>query len=78
MINQLDIETKDFSLSLPNATDKIKGISSLMISAGFAENNCLEEDGLKGIGNILWEVAEDLETINKALYSSDKRLKEVD
>ena len=73
MIDQDDIESKDFSCSLPDCIRKIQGISSLMISAGIGgSRNLLGADGLYGLGNILWDVAMDLETINQTLYACDE------
>ncbi len=62
MISESDIESKDFSLALPWAIDKLAALQTLLIQGEGGDRV------LAGVGCILADVVEELDTINKTLY----------
>lgn len=68
MINEGNVERKDFSLVLANLIAKIQFVGSSLINAGDTKGYIIEDEFVYGSGIILYEVLEDLRAIDKALY----------
>ena len=70
MIDKRNIERKDFSIVLPNLISKIQFVGSSLINTPDIENHTIEieSDFMYGSGLILYDVLEDLQAIDKALY----------
>lgn len=77
MIDEFDIEQKtlDFSISFPGVIRKIRAISRLITATGDQPDQCwVGQEELLGIGSILEDAVDDLETINRALYGEGRRM----
>ena len=72
MIDKDSIETKDFSIELPDLMAKIQFIGSSFINAAYEKGFVPSDEFLHGSGLILNEVFRDLKLINKALYPGSK------
>ena len=71
MIDEHEIKSKDFSLVLPTLVSKIKAVATGLTSAQDAGLNLSGE--MLGFGGFLYDVADDLETINQTLYPKKNR-----
>ena len=69
MIDQDNIENKDFSVALPGVTSKLVAVSNGMLFE-ISEGGPPPEEVLNGWYLILLDVIDDLGVINKALYGS--------
>ena len=68
MIDKQDIESKDFSLALPELIGKIQFVGSSLLNIAYMKEGFIPKNSFYlGSGVILNEVVEDLEAINKAL-----------
>ena len=74
MIGKFDIETKDFSISLPQIIQKVAFISDLLSGGYTADGNEFEpllNEHTGGISCILHDIEKDLGIINEALYERE-------
>ena len=69
MIDQDYIESKDFSVALPGAKNKLRAVSDGMLFE-ISEEGPPPQEVLEGWHLILLDVIDDLSTINTALYGS--------
>ena len=60
---------KDFSLELPGISNKLRAVSDGMMFE-IRDGSQPPEEVMDGWYQILWDVIDDLSTINKALYGS--------
>lgn len=65
MIDQLNIETKDFSIALPRIISKISGFAMLL---GSTATDHLTNEEFWGLQGMLEDIVDDLKVINDALY----------
>lgn len=72
IVTQDEIEMKDFSVVLPRVIAKLESIGWLLTESTFhgVEFGNADSD-VQGIGYIMGDAAEELKTINKALYGHD-------
>ncbi len=70
MIDKDNLERKDFSIVLPNLIAKIQFVGSSLINSVDTTGRTIEieDEFMYGSGLILYDVLEDLQAINKALY----------
>ena len=68
MIDKDNIETKEFSIELPEAIEKLQAIASLTMYNQDEELTTV----LHGLGFIIQEVCDDLRQIYNALYPETK------
>jgi hypothetical protein len=69
MIHEHDIKTKDFSCVLPTIIGKLNFIG---LSLTDKEAESLSGNALMGAGDLIVEIARDLEEVNNALYGNEK------
>ena len=70
MIDNINIEMKDFSCVLPGIINKLEFLSLALVPKTLHGDNEYCKDDLTGVGLILGEVADELTIINSALYNS--------
>lgn len=72
MIHPSDIESKDFSIVLPELSLKLGAISSaLIVAEEFNTMTCYSSENVTGFGLIIRDIMDDLEIVNKALYPDE-------
>lgn len=74
MIEKDDIESKDFSMILPRRIAKIQFVAITLEGMALDQEGHFQNliDGFyEGMSLVLGDVADDLETIHRALYRSD-------
>ena len=67
MIDKHDLETKDFSLCLPELIGKIQAIGSSLVNLYYLKEFIPSDSFWLGFGTILNEVTDDLRKIDEAL-----------
>ena len=72
MIHKSDIESKDFSLEVPNIISKLRALGSSLMNSGFSKDPVMDEECCLGYAMFLGEIVDDLRVINDALYGENE------